>query len=95
MKKHMTSSNAALVKTATVLKPFTIDFSGHTLTVPVGAKVTNKTASGPDDSYRFWIGWEKSVKEQIGEELIPLTLKYDLDYRGILVPEENCSNWGE
>lgn len=76
-------------KTAMVTRPYRVSYKGWDIEVPVGAMVSNKTACGPDDGYRFWIGWSKQVRELTG--FPNSTLAHDLTYYGLNVPAEFCS----
>jgi len=78
-------------KTSTVTKPYTINFKGWSITVPVGAKVSNKTACGYDDSYRFWVDFKEYAKNMTGFD--NSMLHHDLTHYGINVPKEYCRDY--
>lgn len=75
-------------KTARTIKPYTARYKGWEITVPAGSIVSNKTACGPDDSYRFWSDWREAVKKLTGYD--NSTLAHDLTYYGLNVPAEYC-----
>lgn len=58
----------------------------YDLIVPVGSRVSNKTAIGYDDNYRFLVGFV--TKELVGYDA-PM-LAHDLTYYGLNVPAEFC-----
>lgn len=87
-------------KTSRVIKDYEVkDFYGFHFTVKAGAVVSNKTAVGYDDDYRF-IGGNPSgqiVSHQNwweGDE-IPLALKLDIEGHGLNVPAEYCKPYEE
>lgn len=81
-------------KQAQTVKEYRITAFGYDLVIPAGSIVSNDTACGPDDNYRFWVGYHAEVKKQHGQASIlgatPPLLLHDLSYRGINVPAEYC-----
>ena len=75
-------------KTAKTVKPYTVEYRGYTITVPAGSTVSNQTAEGPSDNYRFWVSWHSVVKELTG--FPDSMLAHDLTYYGLNIPEEYC-----
>jgi hypothetical protein len=76
------------LKTARTVKEYKVRAFGYALAVPVGSIVSNQTAGGPDDSYRFWQDWRKPVEELTG---FPNSiLAHDLTYYGLNIPAEYC-----
>ncbi len=78
-------------KSAKTIRPYTVKFYGGgifptTLTVPTGSIVSNQTAMGPDDSYRFWTDYTKTVPANS-------MLAHDLKHYGVNVPAEYCEPW--
>lgn len=73
-------------KTAKTIKPYAVKFGGYDITIPTGSTVSNVTACGYDDNYRFWSDFDSVTKDR------PL-LRHDLIYRGINVPKEYCEPW--
>ena len=82
-------------KTSKTIKPFTTNFMGliNPITVPTGSIVSNKTAMGYDDNYRFWTDFHKEAKRITGFK--DSILKHDLTYYGINVPGEYCEPYEE
>jgi hypothetical protein len=78
-------------KTAKVIKPYAVKAFHWDIVVPVGATVSNKTACGCDDSYRFWQDFGKLVKELTGYE--NSILAHDLRHHGLNIPAEYCEPW--
>lgn len=76
------------VKQARTTKEFTTTLHGREVTVPVGSLVSNQTACGPDDEYRFWSDWAKTIDRNS-------ILGHDLTYYGVNVPADHCTPWGE
>lgn len=83
---HTTSKTTP--KTAKTNREYKTHFKGWDIVVPVGSLVSNVTACGPDDSYRFWKDWHAIAKELTG---FPHSiLAHDLTYYGINIPSEYC-----
>lgn len=78
-------------KTAQVIKPYTVKAFGYDLTVPVGALVSNRTACGPDDGYRFWVDFNTDVERITGFK--NSILAHDLTYYGVNVPADHCESY--
>jgi hypothetical protein len=75
-------------KTAKVLKPYSLKAFGYELTVPVGALVSNRTAGGPDDGYRFWVDFKAEAERITGYK--NSILAHNLTYYGVNVPADHC-----
>jgi len=75
-------------KTAKTIKEFQTTYKGYDIVVPVGSTVTNMTASGPDDSYRFWADFTKYAAKLTGFQ--NSLLHHDLTHYGINIPAEYC-----
>jgi hypothetical protein len=75
-------------KTAFVVKPYTTRYGGYEITVPIGSVVSNKTACGYDDTYRFWQNFHTVAKQLTGFERS--ILAHDLTHYGLNVPAEFC-----
>ena len=80
-------------KTALTIAPYAIRAFGWDITVPAGSRVSNKTACGYDDSYRFWQDWRAIAKELTGYE--NSILAHDLTYYGLNIPAEYCAPYTE
>lgn len=81
-------------KTAKTIKEYSTVLKGKPVTVPVGSTVSNRTAAGCNDQYRFWIDFkEEAVKQSGGFE--NSILHHDLTYYGVNVPEDHCEPWKE
>lgn len=76
------------IKIAKVTKPYAVKVAGFDFVVPIGATVSNQTACGPDDSYRFWQDWKKQAQQVTGFKNSICAL--DLEYYGVNVPAEHC-----
>ena len=63
----------------------------YDIIIPIGSTVTNNTACGNDDNYRFWIDFHKIARELTGYK--DSMLKHDLTYYGINIPAEYCEPW--
>lgn len=75
-------------KTAKTIKPYQVVFRGYTLDIPAGSRVTNQTAMGPDDDYRFWEDWQAQAENLTGVK--NSILAHDLTYQGVNIPAEYC-----
>lgn len=78
-------------KAATVLKDYNVNFKGVDVVVAAGTIVTNRTAVGNDDDYRFPI-LNGPIAKTSGLEHTG-ALMHDLVHYGINVPAEYCSKW--
>jgi hypothetical protein len=83
-----TKKRTAPAKTAKVIKEYKTKFKGYDLIVPVGATVTNVTACGPDDTYRFWQDWKAQAFALTG--FADSILAHDLTHYGLNVPADHC-----
>ncbi len=76
-------------KTAKVVRPYSVLFNGWNMTVPAGATVSNQTACGNNDAYRFWIDYQSQARELTG--FPSSVLSHDLMHYGINVPADHCT----
>lgn len=76
------------LKYAKVRTSFKTDAYGESFTIPEGSIVSNRTASGFDDNYRFWIPEYDKLKELFPDTY--MGFEYDLKYRGVNIPKEYC-----
>jgi hypothetical protein len=76
------------LKTATTLKDFHVYKFGYNLVIPAGSKVSNQTAMGPDDNYRFWTDYRTVLVELTGYK--NSMLHHDVEHYGVNVPAELC-----
>lgn len=83
--------NKTTYKTAKTIKPYPVKFGGYEFIVPKGSTVSNNTACGCSDSYRFWIDWRAFVEKLTGFK--NSMLAHDLEYRGLNIPAEYCEPW--
>jgi len=74
--------------TAKTIKEYQVTYGGYEIVVPVGSTVSSRTATGDDENYRFWIGYEKQVKELTGTK--NSLLNWHLGSVGLDVPAEYC-----
>lgn len=75
-------------KAKTIKEYVTKAFGYSRIVVPVGSIVSNHTACGNDDNYRFWNDWHKVAEEITGFK--NSILADDLTYYGLTVPAEFC-----
>ena len=75
-------------KTARTVKPYSVRAFGYDLTVPAGSIVSNKTACGYDDAYRFWQDFRAVAELVTG--FPESMLRHDLTHYGVNVPAEFC-----
>jgi hypothetical protein len=80
--------NRTTFKKSVTTKPYSVKYKGWDLTVPAGAIVSNRTAGGYDDTYRFWENWGAYVKELTGYP--NSMLAHDLTHYGLNIPAEFC-----
>lgn len=66
---------------------------GHSYTVPAGSSISNHTACGNDDNYRFWTDFHKIAEETTGFK--DSILAHDLTYYGLNIPAEYCEPYPE
>ena len=78
-------------KTAKVIKEYQVNYKSWEIIIPVGSIVSNQTACGFDDSYRFWTGWKKQIENLTGHP--NSMLAHDLTYYGLNIPAEFCENY--
>ena len=76
------AENKTRPKTARTTKEYKVRAFGHDLVVPAGSVVSNRTACGPDDNYRFWESFYAK-----GNSL----LIHDLKHYGLNIPAEYCA----
>lgn len=81
------------IKRAKTIKEYPTKCYGYTVTVPVGSTVSNSTACGPDDNYRFWQDFHKVAAEVSGFK--DSLLRHDLTYYGLNIPAEYCEPYPE
>ncbi len=75
-------------KQAKTIKPYTLKAFGYEITIPEGSIVTNSTACGNDDAYRFWQDWRAIAEKLTGFK--DSILAHDLTHYGINVPADYC-----
>jgi hypothetical protein len=75
-------------KTARTIKEYQTTYKGYDIAVPVGSTVTNLTATGYDDHYRFWSDFHEYVRELTGFK--DSMLQHDLMHYGLHIPAEYC-----
>jgi hypothetical protein len=83
-----TTATARKVKTARTIKPYPATFGGYSFTVPAGSLVSNQTACGPDDAYRFWRDFHATAQQLTG--FPDSILRHDLTHYGLNIPAEYC-----
>lgn len=80
-------------KSAKTVKDYPVKAFGYSFTVPAGSTVRNVTACGNDDSYRFWVDYQKVAEKASGFK--NSLLHHDLMYRGLNIPAEYCEPYPE
>lgn len=78
-------------KTAKTIKPYSCKVSGWEIVVPIGSTVSNRTACGNDDAYRFWADFRKPIEELTGFK--NSILHHDLTHYGLNIPAEYCESY--
>ncbi len=78
-------------KTSVVIRPYAVKAYGYDIVVPVGAKVSNQTACGCDDNYRFWVDFYKYAEKLTGFK--NSILHHDLIHYGLNIPKEYCHGY--
>jgi len=81
------------LKTSVTLRPYPVKYDGYDIVVPAGSRVSNQTACGPDDAYRFWQDWQKIVKDLTGFDRS--ILAHDLEHYGLNIPAEYCEPYSK
>jgi len=80
-------------KQAKTIKDYPVRAFGYSFTVPAGSTVSNVTACGNDDNYRFWRDWQAVAKQVTGFK--HSILAHDLTYYGLNIPAEYCEPYPE
>jgi hypothetical protein len=80
--------NRTVYKTARTHTEYRTVANGYELVIPAGSPVSNSTACGNDDSYRFLNGTAALAKAVTGFE--HSILEHDLRYSGLNIPAEFC-----
>ncbi len=75
-------------KSAKTIKEYKTNISGWEIVIPVGSIVSNKTAGGNSDDYRFWTDFKGYAEKLTGYR--ESMLSHDLTYYGVNVPAEFC-----
>lgn len=87
------SISTITIKRAKTIKEYKVHAFGWDIVVPVGSHVSNNTACGPDDNYRFWRMFAPTIRELVG--CANSMLEHDISTRGINIPAEYCEPWPE
>jgi len=85
---ELTEAEKSKIKVSKTIKIYKAVFKDYVFTIPKGAKVTNLTASGPDDSYHFWYDFEEYVTKLTGTN--DSMLAFDLKHYGLNFPADFC-----
>ena len=83
-KRHL----GGATKFAKTIQAYKTHAFGYDLEVPVGCIVSNRTACGPDDNYRFLTNCNSIALEAAG--INHGCLLHDLNYYGLNIPAEYC-----
>lgn len=78
-------------KTARTIREYRVNYNFWDLIIPIGSVVSNKTACGNDDRYRFLQGTAEFAKQVTG--LPDSTLAHCLKYYGLNIPADYCEPW--
>jgi hypothetical protein len=78
-------------KTAKTVRDYTITAYGYEITIPAGSAVSNKTACGYDNNYRFWESHREIIKEITG--YYNSILSWNITHYGINIPKEYCEDY--
>ena len=81
------------LKWARTTEDYKVKAFGWDIVVPKGSLVSNSTAAGPDDNYRFWRDYHEIAEKMTG--FTRSTLAHDLDHYGLNIPESVCTPWQE
>ena len=76
-------------KTSTTKRKYKVVYKGWNIIIPKGSAISNLTARGCDDSYRFWIGWESIIEKLTGHK--GSLVAHDLRHYGLNIPAEYCN----
>ena len=76
------------LKTRKTIRPYYLFFRGYDIIIPTGSTVSNYTACGIDDNYRFWTDFDAIAEKMTG--FSDSTLKYELKHYRINIPAEYC-----
>jgi len=82
-------------KTSTVIKDCEVDRFGYFFIVKAGAVVSNSTACGPDGSYRFLRGLDKTEGLPDYAKERGSSFRHDYEHYGINIPKEYCKPYDE
>ncbi len=91
---HVHTVDHVTRKTAKTIKEYRVNYTGYgEIIVPVGSTVSNSTACGNDDNYRFWTDFHKIAEEISGYK--DSLLAHDLSHYGLNIPAEYCEPYPE
>ncbi len=80
-------------KQAKTIKDYPVTAYGYTFTIPAGSIVSNVTACGNDDNYRFWQDYHAVAEKVTGYKTS--IFAHDLRYCGLNIPAEYCESYPE
>ena len=78
-------------KTARTIKPYEVECLGYKIIIPTGSIVSNSTACGYDDNYRFWADYREIAENLTGFK--DSYLAHRLNYYGVNIPAEYCEEY--
>lgn len=92
---HTQTVDKVSLKTAKTIKDYTVkDLFGYgPVTVPAGSLVSNHTACGNDDGYRFWQDFREAAMNVSGFK--DSLLHHDLTHYGLNIPAEYCEPYSK
>lgn len=76
------------LKVSKTIKDYSVKYGGYDLLIPSGSLVSNNTACGYDDNYRFLMSTHAIAKEATG--FSRSILEHDLIHYGLNIPAEYC-----
>jgi len=80
-------------KTAKTIKYFETVFGGYLLAIPAGSIVSNSTAMGYDDNYRFLTNVNFGEIAEKATGFKNSILFHDLTHYGLNIPQEYCEDY--
>jgi len=94
--RPVTITKDCTLKTSVTIKEYIVENYRNCgkLVVPVGSKVSNHTACGNDDDYRFWTDFAERRVYNDGQSLFSgykdTCIGHDLTHYGLNIPAEYC-----
>jgi hypothetical protein len=77
-----------IIKYVKTIKDYKVKYKLYDLIIPAGSLVSNQTACGPDDNYRYWVIDNHYIEQLTGSK--NSLLLHDLSHYGLNIPKEYC-----